>query len=145
MPAPGQRLGMGAILHDGGSTFRVSAPDAGAVSVAGDFTTPQWQAGAVAMARDSNNPSSPGFHYWSCFVPGVAAGAQYRFLIQNKGLGPGNQGGPPFWRMDPYWQSNAYGDDCGDVGYGTTPGMGGKSGMPFNGNVGARADSVVNP
>jgi 1,4-alpha-glucan branching enzyme len=102
MPAPSQHLGMGAILHDGGSTFRVWAPDAGAVSVAGDFTTPQWQAGAVAMARDSNDPSSPGFHYWSCFVPGVAAGAQYRFLIQNSGLGPGNQGGPPLWRMDPY-------------------------------------------
>jgi len=54
------------------------------------------------MARDSSDPSNAGFSYWSCFAPSVGAGAEYRFLIQNGGLGDGNGGGPPSWRMDPY-------------------------------------------
>ena len=95
MPAPSQHPGMGAILHDGGCTFRVWAPNASAVWVAGEFTTPPWQDGAVRMARDENDPSSTGFRYWSCFVPGVGAGVRYKLLIQNGG-------GPRFWKMDPY-------------------------------------------
>ena len=102
MPTPSLQPGMGAILHDGGCTFRVWAPNAAGVSVAGQFTNPAWDAGAVAMARDSDDPQSSGFRYWSCFVPGVAPGAEYRFLVQNDGVGQGNAGGPSFWRMDPY-------------------------------------------
>jgi 1,4-alpha-glucan branching enzyme len=53
------------------------------------------------MARDSNDPTNEGFSYWSCFVPNVVAGAQYKFRVQNNGLGPGNRG-DLVWRLDPY-------------------------------------------
>ncbi len=102
MPAPSAHPGMGAVLHDGGCTFRCWAPNAGTVWVAGDFTNPPWNDGRVALARDSNDPGNEGFRYWSAFVPGIGVGAQYRFVIQNNGLGDGNPGGPPIWRMDPY-------------------------------------------
>ena len=93
---------MGAVLDTGGCTFRCWAPDAAAVWVAGDFTTPTWDSGKVSMARDSIDPTNEGYPYWSAAVPGVAAGAQYRFVIQNDGFGPGNPGGPLIWKMDPY-------------------------------------------
>ena len=98
MPAPSLHPGMGATLHDGGSTFRCWAPDASAVWVAGNFTQPAWDGGKVSLARDSADPNSEGFVYWSGFVGGVAAGTQYRFVIQNAA----NPAGPPLWRMDPY-------------------------------------------
>ena len=76
---------MGAVLHDGGCTFRVWAPNAGAVWVAGDFTAPVWQDGRVALARDSSDLGSEGFLYWSGFVAGVGAGAEYRFVVEGAG------------------------------------------------------------
>jgi len=94
--------GMGAVLHDGGCTFRVWGPNASAVWVAGDFTKPAWDAGKVALGRDAADADSEGFRYWSAFVPGVGAGAEYRFVVLNGGVGAGNEGGPPLWRMDPY-------------------------------------------
>jgi 1,4-alpha-glucan branching enzyme len=93
---------MGAILGAGGCTFRCWAPDASAVWVAGDFTTPKWDAGKIPMARDSSDPADEGYFYWSVAAAGAAAGAQYRFVIQNQGIGPGNPGGPLIWKMDPY-------------------------------------------
>jgi 1,4-alpha-glucan branching enzyme len=88
---------MGSILHGGGATFRCWAPNAQAVWVAGDFTAPSWDGGKVALARDSAVPGNEGYYYWSGFVPGVAAGAQYKFMIQNPGVS-----GSPLWKLDPY-------------------------------------------
>jgi|CZKU01.1.fsa_nt_gi 1,4-alpha-glucan branching enzyme len=93
---------MGAVLHDGGCTFRVWAPNAVAVWVAGDFTAPPWDGAKVALARDASDAGSEGFVYWSAFVAGVGAGAEYRFLVQNRGGGAGSGGAAPLWRMDPY-------------------------------------------
>jgi 1,4-alpha-glucan branching enzyme len=89
---------MGAVLHDGGCTFRVWAPNASAVWVAGDFTSPAWDGGKVPLARDDGDASGEGFHYWSAFLASVGAGAEYRFVLQNAGAGAG----APFWKMDPY-------------------------------------------
>jgi 1,4-alpha-glucan branching enzyme len=100
--APSPTGGMGAILHNGGCTFRVWAPNASAVWVAGDFTSPSWGDGMVALARDAQDVASEGHGYWSAFVPGVGAGAEYRYVVQNGGVGPGNPGGAAVWKMDPY-------------------------------------------
>jgi 1,4-alpha-glucan branching enzyme len=94
---------MGAVLHEGGCTFRCWAPNADSVWVAGDWTNPDWDGGKIALARDSNDPSNAGFRYWSGFVPGVGVGREYRFVVQNNGLGPGNPvGAPLISHMDPY-------------------------------------------
>ncbi len=92
---------MGAVLHDDGCTFRCWAPNADAVWVAGDFTSPPWGDGKIPLKRDSEDSGNEGFQYWSCFMPSVAAGAQYRFVIRNSALGGENPGGT-FWKMDPY-------------------------------------------
>ena len=94
--APAVTAGMGAIVQTGGCAFRCWAPNASAVWVAGNFSTPAWGDGKVAMARDSADPANKGHSYWSVFVPGAAAGAEYRFIIQDGG------GGPQIWKMDPY-------------------------------------------
>src|SRR5271170_1386516 len=99
---PASAPGMGAVFAKGSCTFRCWAPDASAVWVTGDFTTPNWDSGKISMARDSLDPTNEGYFYWSVTVPGVAAGAQYKFYIQNDGFGPGNPGGLPFWKIDPY-------------------------------------------
>jgi 1,4-alpha-glucan branching enzyme len=100
--APSAHPGMGAVLHDGGCTFRIWAPNAGAAWVAGNFTAPPWAPGMIALARDAADSGSEGFQYWSAFVPAVGPCAEYRFVIQNSGAGAGNPGGALFWRMDPY-------------------------------------------
>jgi 1,4-alpha-glucan branching enzyme len=78
---------MGAVPHDGGVTFRVWAPNARQVAVAGDFSA--WDpAQRAPMARDSARSGT-----WSTFVPGAWPGAKYRYLIRS--------GGPYRWRIDP--------------------------------------------
>jgi 1,4-alpha-glucan branching enzyme len=73
---------MGALLHAGdGTTFRVWAPFAASVSVAGDFNA--WSATAHPLASEENG-------YWSADIAGVRAGHQYRFVMN---------GG--HWRVDP--------------------------------------------
>src|SRR2546426_11720536 len=47
--APTSLPGMGANLNDKGCTFRVWAPFAEEVYVAGNFTTPQWDPGKVRL------------------------------------------------------------------------------------------------
>lgn len=84
---PSQRPGMGAVPYDGGATFRVWAPFASDVSVAGSFNA--WRPGAFPLARD-------GAGYWSCDVPGVAVGDQYKFVLRNP------DSPQPFWKNDPY-------------------------------------------
>jgi 1,4-alpha-glucan branching enzyme len=91
--APARTPGMGAILAPAGCTFRVWAPNADEVFVAGDFTRPAWAPGMVALARDAG--TGAGRAYWSVFVPGVKAGAQYRFVIRRAGQ-------ELIWKMDPY-------------------------------------------
>ena len=82
--SPSLRAGMGAIPYDGGVTFRVWAPNAEAVSVAGSFN--EWSATASPL-------SSEGDGYWSADVAGARAGDEYKFIITNV---------EPRWRMDPY-------------------------------------------
>lgn len=85
--APSPWPGMGAALVDGGCSFRTWAPHAARVWLVSDATG--WQ--RVPLARDSD--SGRGASYFSVFVPGVSAGAEYRFVIENCGCGPGNPGG----------------------------------------------------
>jgi 1,4-alpha-glucan branching enzyme len=77
--------GMGAVLVADGVSFRVWAPHADAVFVAGTFN--DWSPEA--------NPLSPdGDGYWSTFRPGIGAGERYKFRIVNGEL--------DLWRNDPY-------------------------------------------
>ena len=85
-PQPSARPGMGAVLHPDGVTFRVWAPNAASVAVAGSFNN--WSQGAHPLAREDGG-------YWSADVPGVEKGATYKFVIQA-------QDGSTLWRRDPY-------------------------------------------
>jgi len=79
---------MGAIPHEGGTTFRVWAPHADAVFVTGTFDG--WAMDRTAMAQDSDATTGT----WSVDVDGVAPGAEYRFTIRTR---TGDLS-----RMDPY-------------------------------------------
>jgi 1,4-alpha-glucan branching enzyme len=78
---------MGAVPYDGGATFRVWAPFATEVSVAGSFNG--WRPAASVLAQDGGG-------YWSCDVPGVAVGDEYKFVLRSPGLDR------PLWKNDPY-------------------------------------------
>jgi 1,4-alpha-glucan branching enzyme len=67
---------MGAIPHDAGTSFRVWAPHATAVSVVGTFN--DWDAARDPLRRDDNGKAET----WSADVAGVRAGAEYRFVLQ---------------------------------------------------------------
>jgi len=71
-PGPSARPGMGAVTYDRGTTFRVWAPFAHAVHVAGTFN---------AWSDDANPLAQEGGGRWSADVPGVAAGAEYKFVV----------------------------------------------------------------
>jgi 1,4-alpha-glucan branching enzyme len=77
---------MGTILYPGGAAFRVWAPFASAVFVAGTFN--QWSPSAHPFASEGNG-------YWSVEVPGAGIGDEYQFVIRN-----GTQ--PLLWHKDPY-------------------------------------------
>lgn len=66
--------GMGAILHERGTAFRVWAPHAQSVSVIGDFNA--WDAETHPLAAEQNG-------FWYGDVEGVRGGAEYRFSIRN--------------------------------------------------------------
>lgn len=68
---------LGAHLADGGAHFAVWAPRARAVSVAGDFDA--WRGTALALRGSSG--------VWEGFVPGVADGALYKYLVHGDGGG----------------------------------------------------------
>jgi 1,4-alpha-glucan branching enzyme len=87
MAISSQRPGMGAVPYDGGATFRVWAPFACDVSVAGSFNG--WQPGTSLLAQDGGG-------YWSCDVAGVALGDEYKFVLRNPALER------PLWKNDPY-------------------------------------------
>jgi 1,4-alpha-glucan branching enzyme len=71
----------GAIPYDGGVTFRVWAPFASAVHVAGEFNG--WSTSASPL-------SSQGDGSWSADVPGALAGQKYKYVLD-----------PAGWRIDP--------------------------------------------
>ena len=74
----------------GGVTFRVWAPFASRVAVAGGFNA--WSPSANPLFSEGNG-------YWSVDVPGAVVGCQYKFILTNPGAAT------PFWRMDPYANS----------------------------------------
>ena len=79
---------MGATPYDTGTTFRVWAPFASGVAVAGDFNA--WSATANPLFPEGNSG------YWSVDVPAVAVGAEYKFLVTNPNLPA------PLWKNDLY-------------------------------------------
>jgi 1,4-alpha-glucan branching enzyme len=76
---------MGAIVHDGGVAFRVWAPHADAVSVAGSFN--DWSEDASPLAAEPGG-------CWSADLADAKAGDEYRFLIR--------AGDELLARIDPY-------------------------------------------
>jgi 1,4-alpha-glucan branching enzyme len=85
---------MGAIPYrsaDGaGVMFRVWAPFASSVAVAGDFN---------GWSQSANPLDSEGNGYWSTDIPEAAVDSRYKFALTS----PGNP--TPFWRIDPYARS----------------------------------------
>ena len=86
---PSSRRGMGTMLYPGGAGFRVWAPFATRVGVAGSFNG--WSPTAHPFASEGNG-------YWSADVPGVNVGDEYQFVIVN-----GAQ--PLIWHKNPYASS----------------------------------------
>ncbi len=76
---------MGATPYEGGVSFRVWAPFASAVAVAGDFNG--WSPEATPLVSEGSGT-------WSADVPGTRPGAAYKFVIRN--------GATTLWKRDPY-------------------------------------------
>jgi 1,4-alpha-glucan branching enzyme len=76
---------MGANLIDGSCSFRVWAPNADRVSVAGTFN--HWSADAHPLARENGG-------FWSADVTGAKYRDEYKFVIRF--------GSKAHWRNDPY-------------------------------------------
>ncbi|HYJ79168.1 MAG TPA: alpha-amylase family glycosyl hydrolase [Longimicrobiaceae bacterium] len=83
-PVPSPHPGMGAVVHEGGVTFRVWAPNAEAVAVAATFNG--WSADATPLAPEGGG-------YWSADVPTARTGDEYQLVIRREGH--------EFWRVDP--------------------------------------------
>ncbi len=66
--------GLGAILHPEGTIFRVWAPHADQVYVAGTFN--EW-------SETANPLASEGYGYWSVEISGVGVGDEYKYVIIN--------------------------------------------------------------
>ena len=85
---------LGAHVHEFGAArgvaFAVWAPRADGVSVVGSFNS--WDARLHQMRRLGNSG------VWEIFVPGVEAGALYKFEIHRRGF-------PAFMKADPYAQA----------------------------------------
>lgn len=81
----GLSAGMGSIPDDEGTTFRVWAPSATAVSVVGSFN--DWD--------EDHAPMEPeGGGYWSAYVDGATPGAEYKYAIHTDD--------EVLFRVDPY-------------------------------------------
>jgi 1,4-alpha-glucan branching enzyme len=78
-------MGMGAIPYEAGTAFRVWAPFATNVYVAGEFNG--WSEAAQPLTSEGNG-------YWSTDVPGATVGQQYKYVIVNDST--------KFWKNDPY-------------------------------------------
>src|SRR6478735_6315784 len=68
------RPGLGSLPHDGGTAFRVWAPNADAVAVTGSFT--DWSEDGHAMVAEDSG-------HWYADVDGVRPGDEYQFVITN--------------------------------------------------------------
>lgn len=79
--------GMGAIPYAQGVAFRVWAPFARSVSVAGTFNS--WSKIAAPLTSEANG-------YWSVDEPAARIGDQYKFVIVNRDTGQ------ELWKNDPY-------------------------------------------
>ncbi len=77
--------GMGATLYDGGTAFRVWAPNAASVHVAGSFN--DWKTTQYPLVHEGNG-------YWSFDIEGIGEGEQYKFVLMYDGQ--------TLWRNDPY-------------------------------------------
>ena len=75
---------MGATITPAGTGFRLWAPHADSVHVIGDWNG--WDRAAHPLSQDGE--------VWTGFVPGVGAGAQYRFVLTH--------GDTALERVDPY-------------------------------------------
>src|ERR1039458_4162968 len=96
-----QKPGMGAIPYAGGVTFRVWAPNAQAVTVAGTFNN--WGTLAPSLSPEGNG-------YWSADLPNVQVGDLYKFVIANPPTVTA-----PYIRTDPYARCIANPDMNGKV------------------------------
>lgn len=88
--AASSQSGMGALPFEGGVGFRVWAPFATGVTVAGTFNG--WSPTSAPLASEGNG-------YWSADVPGARIGDQYKFFL----MSPYRSGS--FWKNDPYARS----------------------------------------
>lgn len=86
-PAKALQTVMGAVPHAGGTTFRVWAPFASSVSVAGEFN--QWSTDMHSLTVETGG-------YWSCDIPEATPGQMYKIVIGN----PDHV--DLLWRVDPY-------------------------------------------
>ncbi len=83
------KLGAHPGVRDGvaGTSFAVWAPNADAVSVVGDFN--QWRRGAARLASRGSSG------VWEGFVPGVTAGALYKYFVERREGGYGVEKADP--------------------------------------------------
>lgn len=86
--AASDRGGMGAVVFDDGVSFRVWAPHARHVAVAGDFNG--WSMTADPLTHEGNG-------FWSTFAGFARVGNRYEFVINNE-----ERPEPPLWKNDPY-------------------------------------------
>ncbi|MFI8605686.1 alpha-amylase family glycosyl hydrolase [Cellulophaga baltica] len=77
--------GMGAVLKDGKTTFRVWAPNAGKVFVMGSFN--DWKRTNMPLALEENG-------YWAAAFDSVKEGDEYKYII--------HANGKEYERNDPY-------------------------------------------
>ena len=84
------RTGMGAVPYRGGVTFRIWAPFASGVTVAGSFNG--WDIHAMPMTLEGDG-------YWSLDIDRAAIGDPYKFVITNPAIAT------PIWKNDPYARS----------------------------------------
>ena len=94
-----RKLGSHLMTVDGqaGTLFAVWAPNARYVAVVGDFN--DWDRGTHPLA-----PRLDGSGVWEGFVPGVGAGALYKYHIASKNNGHVEDKGDPFalhWEIPP--------------------------------------------
>ncbi len=80
----------GPLITNGGVSFRVWAPNATTVRLAGTFNG--WSTSADPLARDVVETNC-----WSIFRSNVTAGAQYKFVVNGS-----------LWKLDPWSRELAY-------------------------------------
>lgn len=86
--SPSKQAGMGAVVTENGTTFRVWAPNADEVFVTGTFN--DWAERDNPLASEENG-------YWSAHVPEAKAGDEYQYILVN--------GEQVLQRIDPYAKS----------------------------------------